>query len=254
MSTREQSRRRTPQDDAWAIAIKTRAGWKCEWCGLTRDQIKALGGELQAAHKKPYEEWPESRTDLDNGLALCTFKDPAHRHPEGKGGGYGCHNSLSGHWGSAHGFATRYTPAEAPSRSSLVAGLLLLGTAGALVYLVSFVPGWGSTWLLEATWAAAGSMAFLSKKHRHGWAVFDLGSLSWMALVGADAVTRYYWHVGVGASPFHVLLLSLGASFAACLVLAHQALTHHLIGRSARAALHGVVRAVGHLHSKKPHP
>jgi len=98
-----QERSRTPADDAWAIRVKKRAGWKCEWCGLTIAEIKRLGGELHAAHIKPRSEWPEDALDDSNGKALCTFKDPRHRHPRGIGQGFGCHNSMSGHWGPPTG-------------------------------------------------------------------------------------------------------------------------------------------------------
>jgi hypothetical protein len=100
VSTKEVSRR-SPLHDEWAVKVKTRAGWKCEWCGLTADQIRELGGQLEAAHIAPWQEYPEKRFDPANGKALCTFRN--RRHPEGLGNGYGCHNAMSGHWGHSYG-------------------------------------------------------------------------------------------------------------------------------------------------------
>jgi hypothetical protein len=112
-----QERSRTPADDAWAIRIKKRAGWKCEWCGLTIGELKRLGGQLHAAHIKPRSEWPGDALDDSNGKALCTFKDPRHRHPQGIGGGFGCHNSMSGHWNNG---ATMHTSHRLAKRHKLL--------------------------------------------------------------------------------------------------------------------------------------
>src|SRR5439155_14384951 len=128
-----QERSRTPADDAWAIRVKKRAGWKCEWCGLTIAEIKQLGGELHAAHIKPRSEWPEDALDDSNGRSLCTFKDPRHRHPRGLGQGFGCHNSMSGHWGPPTG----PTPVRRPSGHLELAGLGLLA-ASVVLFVIAF--------------------------------------------------------------------------------------------------------------------
>lgn len=65
------------------------------------DEIRELGGRLEAAHVLPHNEYPDKRYDPANGRALCTFRN--RRHPEGLGNGYGCHNAMSGHWGHSYG-------------------------------------------------------------------------------------------------------------------------------------------------------
>ena len=47
----------------WAIAIKARAGGRCELCGTTQS--------LEAHHLLPYSTHPAGRYDLDNGQCLC---------------------------------------------------------------------------------------------------------------------------------------------------------------------------------------
>jgi hypothetical protein len=96
-----QEARRSPLHDQWAVAVKQRAGWKCEGCGMSSEAMKKLGGRLEAAHILPYSEYPDRRYDVANGKALCTFRN--RKHPEGLGNGFGCHNAMSGHWGHAYG-------------------------------------------------------------------------------------------------------------------------------------------------------
>jgi hypothetical protein len=96
-----QESRRSPLHDDWALAVKGRARWKCEGCGMDSDAIRELGGRLEAAHVLPHSEYPDKRYDPSNGRALCTFRN--RKHPQGLGNGYGCHNAMSGHWGHAYG-------------------------------------------------------------------------------------------------------------------------------------------------------
>jgi hypothetical protein len=234
VSTKEASRR-SPLHDEWAVKVKTRAGWRCEGCGLDSDTIREHGGQLEAAHILPHSEYPDRRYDVANGKALCTFRN--RKHPNGLGNGYGCHNAMSGHWGHSYGTV----PIQAEGGRWKPIGVALLGIAGALTYAVLFAD-WRWSWMLEASWAAAGAMAFLSTKHRHAWAVFDLGSLLWLALVALDALARYYWHVGVGAHPFHTLMLAIVSAYAACLILCHLALRRRWLGRGGRYLLHALVR------------
>jgi hypothetical protein len=95
VSTKEASRR-SPLHDEWALRIKGRDHWKCWGCGMSADEAKARGGRLEAAHFLPHNEYPDRRYEMDNGRALCTFRN--RQHPKGLGGGYGCHNAVSGHW------------------------------------------------------------------------------------------------------------------------------------------------------------
>lgn len=99
MSTRTangQSRQRPKAHDDWAVAVKTRAGWKCEGCGLEANWVRAHHGRFDACHILPYQEYPQLRFEPSNGRALCYF--PRRNHPEGLGRGFGCHNAMSGHW------------------------------------------------------------------------------------------------------------------------------------------------------------
>lgn len=99
MSTRTANgqSRRPPEHDDWAVAVKTRAGWKCEGCGLEANWVRDHHGRFDACHILPYQEYPDRRFDVTNGKALCYF--PMRNHPKGLGMGYGCHNAMSGHWG-----------------------------------------------------------------------------------------------------------------------------------------------------------
>lgn len=48
---------------AWVRAVKDRAGWSCVKCGSD--------SELVAHHKDNYRDFPDGRTDIDNGACLC---------------------------------------------------------------------------------------------------------------------------------------------------------------------------------------
>lgn len=209
MSTKEASRR-SPQDTRWAIAVKERAWWRCEFCGMSNAEIKAAGGELWACHEAPHWEFPEKALDLDNGKALCTFLDPKHRHPQGKGFGFGCHNSLSGHWGKGNGLMAhsgritehRHKPMKRhklPAFAALFA-TGILSTSHGLPHHALW--GWGALVLSLALWPELGIgsalwvvlLALGFHFHRlHAPLTFG-GWLGWMAaLVGA-------WLACLGAS------------------------------------------------------
>lgn len=53
----------TPEHKAWALAVKRRAGWRCEDCG-------ASGVQLYADHVHERRDGG-ALLDLDNGRALC---------------------------------------------------------------------------------------------------------------------------------------------------------------------------------------
>jgi hypothetical protein len=235
-----QESRRSPLHDEWAVKVKQRARWTCEGCGLTSDQIKARGGRLEAAHILPHSEYPELRYRLDNGRALCTFRN--RRHPEGLGNGYGCHNAMSGHWGHAYGVMPGAVH-HSPSRAVTLLGVALLGLSGAFAYLV-FFRGWPSSWTTEALACAAGAMPCLSARHRLGWATFDLGTALWFVLAGVDLLARSRWHVGISPYHFGVFLFASVGAYAGCLLAAHIALRGHWISRFTRACLHGLVRGL----------
>jgi hypothetical protein len=120
VSIAEQSRR-SPLHDQWAVAVKQRAHWCCEGCGMSSEAMKKLGGRLEAAHILPYSEYPERRYDVSNGKALCTFRN--RRHPEGLGNGFGCHNAMSGHWGHAYGVMPGVRLAKRHKFLNLVLGM-----------------------------------------------------------------------------------------------------------------------------------
>lgn len=49
----------------WRRSVFERDKYTCQDCGDKK------GGNLEAHHIKPYAEYPELRTDVDNGLTLC---------------------------------------------------------------------------------------------------------------------------------------------------------------------------------------
>lgn len=246
MSTKEASRR-SPQDDAWSLRIKQRAGWKCEWCGLSAAEIKALGGELQAAHIAPRWEHPEMALDPENGKSLCTFKDPRHRHPTGKGLGYGCHNSMSGHWKTINipsGYERNGDPSE-------LWGFGLLALSGVLG-IVGFrartplVHIW-LPYLAFVLFAVSAPMWWV--KRRHGLAVLVSSLPVWAVAVTANALLRRWpslrpWTLGLPTGPRNFLDsgLVLLALWGACLILCHLALSRRWLSRGGRALLHALVR------------
>jgi hypothetical protein len=58
----------------WQDKVFTRDGHTCRHCSLTLKQLIAQGGrcrKLDAHHIKSWDEFPELRYDVDNGLTLC---------------------------------------------------------------------------------------------------------------------------------------------------------------------------------------
>lgn len=55
--------RRTYEYKVWKDTVKSRDGNKCVMCGSTR--------RLEVHHIKPFAEFPEFRTDPNNGITLC---------------------------------------------------------------------------------------------------------------------------------------------------------------------------------------
>lgn len=51
--------------ERWMTAVKKRDGYKCQHCGKGKEAY------LIAHHIKPYNEFVESRYDVDNGITLC---------------------------------------------------------------------------------------------------------------------------------------------------------------------------------------
>lgn len=54
----------TPEHEAWALAVKRRAGWRCEECD-------ASGVKLYADHVQEISDAPHLALDPANGRALC---------------------------------------------------------------------------------------------------------------------------------------------------------------------------------------
>lgn len=235
MSTKEASRR-TPLDDAWALRIKQRAGWKCEWCGLSAAEIKALGGELQAAHIAPRWDWPEKALEADNGKALCTFKDPRHRHPQGKGHGFGCHNSMSGHWKSLN-MPTGYE--RDGDRWELV-GLALLAVSVVLFVIAFKAHSHRPAWFEGAVPVLAVSAPLWWVKRRLLVASILCGHVLWMGLLAANIAARHSslrpWTFGSPSSfgGFLGLIVVLLALWGACVILVHAALRRRWLSRAGR--------------------
>lgn len=199
MSTKEATRR-GPLHDRWALAVKERAGWRCEGCGMGVDEIRRRGGNLEAAHVLPRTEYPDVQYDPANGKALCTFRN--RRHPRRLGNGFGCHNAMSGHWGHAYGTMPARAKAHRSRRLAMPRHKLpafgSLFAAGVLWGL--HLPGWGGLWpwgallaslalwpelgLATALWVLLLALGFHS--HRlHAPATLG-GYLGWMAaLLGA---------------------------------------------------------------------
>lgn len=68
------AKRESPEYQAWHAAVLKRAKYTCQGCGQT-------GGQLEAHHIKPVEEYPELIFDVDNGNCRCI---PCHavEHPK----------------------------------------------------------------------------------------------------------------------------------------------------------------------------
>lgn len=201
VSTIEASRR-SPLHDRWAVRIKKRDHWKCWGCGMSRKEIEDAGGTLEAAHWLPHSEYPDHRYLMENGRALCTFRN--RRHPKGHGRGYGCHNAASGHWNGDHGFANavpnghRHRPRNSKHdlRRSVAASWALLA-AGVLWAAHQALWGWAALAVSLALWPALGISTALwvlllvlnfHLRHDPGWRPYTLGTpatfggwLSWMA-------------------------------------------------------------------------
>jgi len=68
-------------DECWSKKVRQRDNYICQVCGCTYKQIQGI----QAAHILP-REFPETRWDLQNGIALCSLhhrwgKNSAHNNP-----------------------------------------------------------------------------------------------------------------------------------------------------------------------------
>lgn len=61
------ARKHDAELEAWAKAVKERAGWQCEMKGI----IHACNGPLDAAHVLGRGAYPSLRLDPENGVALC---------------------------------------------------------------------------------------------------------------------------------------------------------------------------------------
>lgn len=244
MSTKEASRR-SPLHDAWALQIKERARWTCEGCGLSADEIRKHGGQLEAAHILPHNEYPDRRYDLSNGRALCTFRNQ--KHPNGLGNGYGCHNAMSGHWG--HSYGTVPTHRNGDPWELWGFGLLALSVVLGIVGFRARTPLvhiW-LPYLAFILFAVSAPMWWV--KRRHGLAVLVSSLPVWGVAVTANALLRRWpslrpWTLGLPTGPRNFLDagLVLLVLWGACLILCHLALSRRWLSRSARALLHALVR------------
>lgn len=60
----------TPEDMAWARAVKDRDGWACQWPGCIRTKDNAGMGGIQAAHIFTRRK-KATRLLEENGITLC---------------------------------------------------------------------------------------------------------------------------------------------------------------------------------------
>lgn len=67
--TVDQRARMLAEYKEWRRAVLKRDKYTCQFCGV-------VGGRLQVDHIKRFSEYPELRTELSNGRALCY---PCHR-------------------------------------------------------------------------------------------------------------------------------------------------------------------------------
>jgi hypothetical protein len=63
----------TAEHQAWALAVKKRAGWQCEYVehGERCKRSLANGDQMYADHIKDVKDYPELKLDLNNGRAAC---------------------------------------------------------------------------------------------------------------------------------------------------------------------------------------
>lgn len=77
---------------AWAVAVISRDNATCQRCGVS-------GVELHAHHIKPYQDFPELRWDISNGLTLCYRCHWAVHHPASSAKAVNSVDTLPGHAG-----------------------------------------------------------------------------------------------------------------------------------------------------------
>lgn len=53
----------TKADKDWRRKVKNRDGWRCKKC--------KVNSKLNVHHIRRYNDYPEIRTDVDNGITLC---------------------------------------------------------------------------------------------------------------------------------------------------------------------------------------
>lgn len=58
------NKRNTPEYQAWRNKVFERDNYTCQKCGQK-------GGTLNAHHIKSFKDYPELRTDVNNGITLC---------------------------------------------------------------------------------------------------------------------------------------------------------------------------------------
>jgi predicted restriction endonuclease len=65
--------RRSTEYKQWRSAVFERDNYTCQRCG-------SRGVKINAHHIKPFATFPELRTDVDNGITLCTACHKAVHH------------------------------------------------------------------------------------------------------------------------------------------------------------------------------
>lgn len=70
----------TPEHKAWALEVKRRAGWRCEWIQDGARCWVKHPDRLFADHIIERKDDPSKSLDLENGRALCGAHHSARTH------------------------------------------------------------------------------------------------------------------------------------------------------------------------------
>lgn len=73
---KKQHERNNPNDKQWKYAVYKRDSFKCKM--LNED----CNGRLEAHHILPWRDYPELRTEVNNGITLCKYHHPRKKEDE----------------------------------------------------------------------------------------------------------------------------------------------------------------------------
>jgi len=75
---KKQHERNNPNDKQWKYAVYKRDDFKCKM--LNED----CNGRLEAHHILPWRDYPELRTEINNGITLCKYHHPRKKEDEAR--------------------------------------------------------------------------------------------------------------------------------------------------------------------------